>query len=591
MLSKENNLLLCSVGPGTPTGQLFRSMWLPAMLSSQLPDRAGPPVRLKLLGEELVAFRDGEGRVGIVQSQCAHRLAPLFLGRVEQQGIRCPYHGWLYDSTGQCLEIPSEPSGSVCRNMKIKAYQTTEKADIVWVYMGEGAPPALPKFPWIDLPKDQRMASVWLQESNWFQGVEGEVDSSHVSILHKSKSQKEVATMVHQKYTFLDPTPKLFTHDTPAGFLSIARRRADDRFYWRLTQWMLPMFSLIPSAVWPIGGRAWIPIDDENTYTWDFSYSLEQPIPPAFLRTVLDGVLFPPSADYGRIRLNTGSVIETWVPRRRADNDYLIDRRQQAEDCGSQRHLRRQRPGPRGPGRHGSHLGPPAREAGGCRPDRRHGSPQDAGGHQVAGVDRAVPQAHRRRQRVRLQPDRHRSSIPTTCRCSSSRSASNDGVPRRAAVRGCPGHPARRTTAAGRGPLLVLLHGSSPGACSELNWFRNFDALVRGRLRGASPLTSPGFGYSSAPRTMAIEFRYRHAEAVLQALDAGRSVLVGNSLGGLLAVLAAHRPSARGRLRIDGLVLAAQFPHFEIPAQTRARMQQHLARLASVEPTAPSVRA
>ncbi|WBY02386.1 Rieske 2Fe-2S domain-containing protein [Ramlibacter tataouinensis] len=332
MLSKENNLLLCSVGPGTPAGQLFRSMWLPAMLSSQLPDRVGTPVRLKLLGEELVAFRDGEGKVGIVQSQCAHRLAPLFLGRVEPQGIRCPYHGWLYDSTGQCLEIPSEPSGTVCRNMKIKAYQTTEKADIVWVYMGEGAPPALPQFPWIDLPKDQRMASVWLQESNWFQGVEGEVDSSHVSILHKSKSQKDVATMVHQKYTFLDPTPKLFTHDTPVGFLSIARRRADERFYWRLTQWMLPMFSLVPSAVWPIGGRAWIPIDDENTYTWDFSYSLDQPIPPAFLHTVLDGMLFPPAADYGRIRLNTGSVIETWIPRRRADNDYLIDRRQQAED-------------------------------------------------------------------------------------------------------------------------------------------------------------------------------------------------------------------------------------------------------------------
>src|SRR5690606_34726959 len=113
------NQLLCSVGPGTATGRLFRSMWLPALLSSQLPQRAGPPVRLKLLGEELVAFRDGEGRVGIVQSQCAHRLAPLHLGRVEAQGIRCPYHGWLYDVSGQCLEIPSEPSSNVSRNMKI----------------------------------------------------------------------------------------------------------------------------------------------------------------------------------------------------------------------------------------------------------------------------------------------------------------------------------------------------------------------------------------------------------------------------------------------------------------------------------------
>lgn len=333
MLSKENNLLLCSVGPGTAAGELFRSIWLPAILSSQLPKHSSPPVRLKLLGEELVAFRDGAGKVGIVQSKCAHRLAPLFFGRVEEQGIRCPYHGWLYDTGGQCIEIPSEPTGTVCKNMSIRAYQTIEKADIVWIFMGDREPPALPKFPWIDLPKSQRMASVWLQESNWFQGVEGEIDSAHVSILHRSKDQKEVATFVHQKYTFLDPTPKLFTHDTPVGFLSIARRRAEERYYWRLTRWMMPMFSFIPSATWPVGGRAWVPIDDENTYTWDFSYNLKGDIPPDFIRTALDGKLFPPATEYDKAhRLNTGSVVETWIPRRRSENDYLIDRRQQAEE-------------------------------------------------------------------------------------------------------------------------------------------------------------------------------------------------------------------------------------------------------------------
>jgi phenylpropionate dioxygenase-like ring-hydroxylating dioxygenase large terminal subunit len=334
MLTKEQNQIICSVGPGTSTGKLFRSIWLPALQSAQLSKHAGPPVRLKLLGEELVAFRDGNGQVGIVQSQCAHRLAPLFFGRVEQQGIRCSYHGWLYDTSGQCLEIPSQPTSNVCKSVKIKAYQTIEKADIVWIYMGDGAPPSLPKFAWVDLPKSQRMCSTWLQESNWFQGVEGEIDSSHVSILHKSKEQREVATMVHQKYTFLDPTPKLFVHNTPVGFASIARRRAEDRneYYWRLTQWMMPMFSLIPSAIWPIGGRAWVPIDDENTYTWDFSYSLGGDIPPDFVRTAIDGKLFPPAGDYRTIKLNTGSMVETWVPRRRADNDYMIDRRQQAED-------------------------------------------------------------------------------------------------------------------------------------------------------------------------------------------------------------------------------------------------------------------
>jgi phthalate 4,5-dioxygenase oxygenase subunit len=332
MLTKENNQILCSVGAGTPTGEMFRSIWLPAVLSSQLPAPACPPVRLKLLGEELVAFRDGSGQVGIVQSNCAHRLAPLFFGKVEQRGLRCPYHGWLYDHNGQCLEIPSEPTGSVCKNMKLKAYRVIEKADIVWIYMGHGELPALPKFPWMELPKSQRMASVWLQESNWFQGVEGEIDSSHVSILHKSKDQVEVATMVHQKYTFMDPTPKLFTHDTPIGFFSIARRKAEERFYWRLTQWMAPMYSLVPSAIWPIGGRAWVPIDDENTYTWDFSYSTGRDIPPDFVRTALDGKLFPPAMEYKTYKINTGNTIQTWIPKRRADNDYMIDRRQQSED-------------------------------------------------------------------------------------------------------------------------------------------------------------------------------------------------------------------------------------------------------------------
>lgn len=330
MLTSENNRLLCSVGAGTPVGQLFRSIWLPALHSGQLPKPGSPPVRLRLLGEDLVAFRDGEGRIGITQSHCAHRLAPLFFGKVESQGIRCAYHGWLFDSSGQCLEIPSDPGGRVSRNMSIKAYPAVEKADVIWIYMGEGKPPALPKFPWIDLPRSQRVASVWLQETNWFQGVEGEIDSSHVSILHKSVTQTAVASLVHRRWTFLDPSPSLYTHDTPIGFLSIARRRAEAEYYWRVTQWMAPMFSFVPSAVWPTGGRAWVPIDDENTYTWDFSFHMTEDIPPEYYESIRRGALFPPEIDYRSHRLNNGSIIDTWVPRRSMANDYLIDRAQQA---------------------------------------------------------------------------------------------------------------------------------------------------------------------------------------------------------------------------------------------------------------------
>lgn len=325
MLTKENNELLCRVGPGTPGNQMFRSIWLPALRSCQLAGEHPAPVRLKLLGEELVAFRDASGRVGIVQAHCLHRGAPLFFGKVENRGIRCSYHGWLYGADGQCLDMPSEASPSVCKKMQLKAYRVAEKADIVWVYMGHGEPPALPAFPWMNSPASQRLATVWLQETNWVQGAEGEIDSSHVSTLHKSE-QGISTDRVHRRYTYSDPKPTLNIEHTPIGFMSIARRLADERFYWRVTQWMAPMFSVVPSAAWPVGGRAWVPIDDENTYCWDFSYVLEGELPSAFHEFVDKGVSFPPEYAYQPVHLNTGSIIDTWQPIRTRRNDYLADR-------------------------------------------------------------------------------------------------------------------------------------------------------------------------------------------------------------------------------------------------------------------------
>lgn len=330
MLSREHNELLCRVGPGTPGNMLFRNLWLPALPSSQVGGAGNAPVRLRLLGEDLIAFRDARGAVGIVQAHCAHRNAPLFFGRIEEAGIRCAYHGWLFDTAGRCGEIPSDPSGRVRGNMALRAYRTAELADVVWIYMGSDEPPALPDFPWVSLPRAQRMASVWLQETNWFQGAEGEIDSSHVSVLHRTKRSVN-ATRAHRPYTYADPTPVLSTHDTPIGFMSIARRRAEDQFYWRVTQWMAPMFSFIPSAAWPIGGRAWVPIDDHNTYCWDFSFDLAGPLSEEFLDTVRRGVGFPPESTCRAVKLDTGSTIDTWLPRRCSDNDYLVDRALQRE--------------------------------------------------------------------------------------------------------------------------------------------------------------------------------------------------------------------------------------------------------------------
>ncbi len=318
--------VLSRVGPGTKVGALFRSIWLPALLSSQLPSPGGAPVRLKLLGEELVAFRNGKGEVGIVQANCAHRLAPLFYGRVEQEGIRCSYHGWLYGANGQCLEMQNEADKSICAKVKIKSYKAVEKADIVWVYMGTAEPPAFPKFPWIDLPKSQRNATVWIQESNWLQGLEGELDSSHVSILHTNPATMATSP-VHRPYSAVDITPKLYAKNTPIGVLAVARRNADEgEFYWRAAQFMMPAFSSIPSVDFPIGGRAFIPIDDYNTYTWDFNYYTKGALPQAFLDYVGKGLAFPPDSSYHAYRLNTGTIIDTFVPTRTAANNYLIDR-------------------------------------------------------------------------------------------------------------------------------------------------------------------------------------------------------------------------------------------------------------------------
>jgi phthalate 4,5-dioxygenase oxygenase subunit len=328
MSSIMDNERLCRVGPGTPGGELFRSVWLPALRSNQLAEPGCAPVRLRLLGEDLLAFRDRSGRIGIIQANCAHRRAPLFFGRVEEQGIRCAYHGWLYDSTGQCLEMQNEPNKNVCAKVRITAYKTIEKADIIWIYMGDGDPPVVPQFAWMALPSTRRNATVWLQESNWVQGAEGEIDSSHVSILHSS-GDSLATTSIHRHYSAIDRAPKLFTKETPIGFLSIARRNADGKFYWRVTQWMAPMFTSVPSAAFPIGGRAYVPIDDENSYTWDFNYDLTRDFSDEFLEFVNRGLAFPPETTYRPYRLNSGTIIDAHIPVRRADNDYLIDREMQ----------------------------------------------------------------------------------------------------------------------------------------------------------------------------------------------------------------------------------------------------------------------
>jgi phthalate 4,5-dioxygenase oxygenase subunit len=323
MLSKADNETLCRVGPGTPMGELFRRFWMPALLARELPEPDSDPLRLRLLGEDLVAFRDTNGTVAILGNHCPHRGASLFFGRNEEAGLRCVYHGWKFDAAGRCIDMPNEPADSTFKErVQHTAYPTAEYADLIWVYMGPPTfEPELPRFEWATVPSTHRHVSKWIQETNWLQGMEGEIDSSHISFLHSYIDPDAAPFTDPERYRGVriaqqDGAPRLTLLPTDYGYVYGARRNADDgNFYWRVTQWLLPMYSLIPSPDWPRGGRAWVPIDDEHTWTFAYSYNAERPLSERDLRGFASGAAFPP-------RL----IPETFQPLANQQNDYLMDR-------------------------------------------------------------------------------------------------------------------------------------------------------------------------------------------------------------------------------------------------------------------------
>ena len=191
MLRKEQNDLLTQTGPGTPMGQMFRLNWMPALLAEELPENECPPVRVKLLSERLLAWRDTQGRYALTDEFCAHRGISLWFGRNEENGLRCPYHGWKYDHTGQCIDVPSEPAESgFCKKIKLKSYPLIERGGVLWTYMGppELQPPP-PEWEFATVPREQSIITKRLQECNWLQALEGGINSSHVSFLHSRRPQ------------------------------------------------------------------------------------------------------------------------------------------------------------------------------------------------------------------------------------------------------------------------------------------------------------------------------------------------------------------------------------------------------------------
>jgi nitrite reductase/ring-hydroxylating ferredoxin subunit len=321
MVTAQQNEDLTRTGPGTLMGDLFRRYWLPALHSWELPEPDCPPVRVKLLSESLIAFRDTQGRLGLIDEFCAHRGVSLWFGRNEECGLRCPYHGWKYDITGQCVDLPSEGEGGPMRNrIKLKSYPCVELGDTVWTYMGPPElRPALPAFEWVSVAPERRFVSKRLQECNYLQALEGGIDSSHVSFLHGG-ALKTDPLFVGSKgnvYNDRDRMPQFDVVEFEGGLLIGARRNAEnDRYYWRITPWILPTHTIIPPrADHPLGAHVWVPIDDHNNWAWSINYH------PA--RALTDSERSAMKSGQG---IHNKYVPGTFTPLANKGNDYLMDR-------------------------------------------------------------------------------------------------------------------------------------------------------------------------------------------------------------------------------------------------------------------------
>ena len=323
MLSAEDNELLCRVGPGTPMGALLRQYWLPFLPSSELPEPDGPPKKVRLLGEDLVAFRDTTGAVGLLAENCPHRGASLFYGRNEDCGLRCVYHGWKFDAAGRCVDMPSEPPESAFRDkVRARAYPCRDVNGVVWAYLGprETAPP-FPPFEVTTVPAEQAYPPIMMmEECNWVQALEGDIDSSHIDWVH-ARRRPDVA--LRGTWNF-DRRPRLEILPTEYGACYSARRRWDvEGMYWhRITQVILPIFSMIAASdPQLVTLRAWVPLDDHHNLQIYLRARLDRPVTDEERAQSRD-----PFAGWGGYVPPTSDPRTRHYTRANIHNDYLRDR-------------------------------------------------------------------------------------------------------------------------------------------------------------------------------------------------------------------------------------------------------------------------
>jgi phthalate 4,5-dioxygenase len=322
MLVQEENELLTRTGPRAPGGELLRRYWQPVALCEELP-RGGPPKEVRLLGENLVLFRDDRGRPGLLGIHCSHRGADLSYGRVEDGGLRCIYHGWLYDVHGRCIEQPAEPKGSQYKE-KIQhlAYPCQEAGGLVFTYMGPGDPPQLPAYTFLIVPESNRLVSKVFQECNYLQANEGEIDPAHVSYLHRflkdDVRREPIVSGTDVRANALvgsDPAPRLEVEETDFGIRIFALRETPDgRMYIRISNFIYPNLAAFP-ANRPAGNGYsvhWhVPIDDTHHWKYNITHSLKG------------------SLDEGekeRYRVSRADLTEDYHLKRNNSNRFLQDR-------------------------------------------------------------------------------------------------------------------------------------------------------------------------------------------------------------------------------------------------------------------------
>jgi phthalate 4,5-dioxygenase len=328
-MANEMMNALVHTGRDTPTGKLLRRYWVPVMLSSEIGERDGPQIRVQIMGEKLLAFRDTEGRPGLISEFCSHRGASLYLGRNEENGIRCSYHGLKFDVTGKCVDVPQAPQ--ICERMAITGYPCVERAGILWAYMGpKDKQPAPPGVEWANLPDSHVFVSKRLQECNYLQAMEGGIDTSHVSFVHRFEVDGDP---LHQgtkanDYIKADGNVVFEIERNDFGLTMFGRRKGEpDSYYWRVTQWLFPWYNLIPPfGEHALGGHVWVPIDDYHCWAWSINFRPDRPLSDEERQHLSEG-----KGVHCEYEEGTAVPGGTFRPKANKDNDYLLDRKAQKE--------------------------------------------------------------------------------------------------------------------------------------------------------------------------------------------------------------------------------------------------------------------